>query len=141
MSKYGIQTRAWDFKYPPMPLEKRRALLPKRSVSSLYPAKADIDVMVTGNGKQRIDVIGEPYQERIIFKRERIMDMRWKNTPEPPDIAYAIPECRRLLLQGKFAEAFDNFLQPRKKVLMVGFNVCYQGDGGEEFQKAVLSKE
>ena len=105
MSKYGIQTRAWDFKYPPMPLEKRRALLPKRSVSSLYPAKADIDVMVTGNGKQRIDVIGEPYQERIIFKRERIMDMRWKNTPEPPDIAYAIPECRRLLLQGKFAEA------------------------------------
>lgn len=105
MSKYGIQTQAWDFKYPPMPLEKRRALLPKRSVSSLYPAKADIDVMVTGNGKQRIDVIGEPYQERIIFKRERIMDMRWKNTPEPPDIAYAIPECRRLLLQGKFAEA------------------------------------
>ena len=102
MSKYGILTRAWDFKYPPMPLEKRRALLPKRSVSSLYPAKADIDVMVTGNGRQRIDVIGEPYQERIIFKRERIMDMRWKNTPEPPDIAWALLALRRVLAFVRF---------------------------------------
>ena len=41
----------------------------RKSVSSLYPAKADIDVVVTGNGKQRIDVIGDPYHERIIFKK------------------------------------------------------------------------
>ena len=33
------------------------------------------------------------------------MDMRWKDTPEPPDVAYAIPECRRLLLQGEFEKA------------------------------------
>ncbi|MFQ9847720.1 MAG: hypothetical protein ACLRXC_12965, partial [[Clostridium] leptum] len=98
MSNYGIQTKPCELKYAPMDIEKRRKLLPKKSVSSLYPAKADIDVVVTGNGKQRIDVIGDPYHERIIFKRERIMDMRWKDTPEPPDVAYAIPECRRLLL-------------------------------------------
>lgn len=105
MSAYGIKTVAYPMKYKPMPLEKRRQLLPVKSVSSLYPAKADIDVMVTANGKQRIDVIGDPYHERIIYKRERIMDMRWKDTPEPPDVAYAIPECRRLLLQGRFEEA------------------------------------
>lgn len=105
MSNYGIQTKPCELKYAPMDIEKRRKLLPKKSVSSLYPAKADIDVVVTGNGKQRIDVIGDPYHERIIFKRERIMDMRWKDTPEPPDVAYAIPECRRLLLQGEFEKA------------------------------------
>lgn len=105
MSAYGIKTVAYPMKYKPMPLKKRRQLLPVKSVSSLYPAKADIDVMVTANGKQRIDVIGDPYHERIIYKRERIMDMRWKDTPEPPYVAYAIPECRRLLLQGRFEEA------------------------------------
>ena len=84
MSNYGIQTKPCELKYAPMDIKKRRKLLPKKSVSSLYPAKADIDVVVTGNGKQRIDVIGDPYHERIIFKRERIMDMRWKDTPETP---------------------------------------------------------
>lgn len=105
MSAYGMKTVKYPLKYEPMSIEKRRQLLPPKSVSSLYPAKADTDVVVTGNGKQRIDVIGDPYHERIIYKRERIMDMRWKDTPEPPDVAYAIPECRKLLLQGKFEEA------------------------------------
>ena len=31
--------------------------------------------------------------------------MRWKDTPEPPDVAYAIPEARSFLKQGKFEEA------------------------------------
>jgi len=105
MSSYGIKTVKRRLKYEPMSYEKRRELLPQKSICSLYPAKSDIDVVVTGNGRQRIDVIGEPYHERIIYKRERIMDMRWKDTPEPPDVAHAIPECRKLLLQGKFEEA------------------------------------
>ena len=33
------------------------------------------------------------------------MDMRWKDTPEPPDVAYAIPEARKFLRRGKFEEA------------------------------------
>jgi alpha-L-fucosidase 2 len=107
MNNYGMKTVPFPLKYKHMSLEKRRELLPKKSVSSLYPAKADTDVVVTGNGKQRIDVIGDPYHERIIYKRERIMDMRWKDTPEPPDVAYAIPECRKLLLQGEFEKAAE----------------------------------
>ena len=72
---------------------------------SLYPAKADEDVLVTANGRQRLDIVGDPYHERVIYRRERIMDMRWKDTPEPPDVANAIPEARKFLRQGKFEEA------------------------------------
>lgn len=105
MNTYGMKAVKYDLKYPPMDIEKRRSLLPHTSVNSLYPAKADEDVLVTANGVQRIDIIGEPYQERVIYRRERIMDMRWKDTPEPPDVAWAIPEARKLLRSGKFEEA------------------------------------
>ncbi len=105
MSNYGMKAVEFGLKYPPMDIEKRRELLPYKSVCSLYPSKADEDVLVTANGKQRIDIVGDPYHERIIYRRERIMDMRWKDTPEPPDVAYAIPEARALLREGKFMEA------------------------------------
>ena len=97
MSSYGMHAVEFGLKYPPMDIEKRRRLLPYKSVSSLYPAKADEDVLVTANGVQRIDIVGDPYHERVIYRRERIMDMRWKDTPEPPDVAYAIPEARKYL--------------------------------------------
>lgn len=102
---YGMKPVKYKFKYEPMGLEKRRELLPQKSVNSLYPAKYDIDAMVTGNGRQRIHIIGDPYHERIIYKHERVMDMRWKEAPDPPDIAYIIPEVRKLLREGKFVEA------------------------------------
>lgn len=105
MSNYGIKAVDFGLKYPPMDIEKRRKLLPYKSISSLYPAKADEDVLVTANGVQRIDIVGEPYNERIIYRRERIMDMRWKDTPEPPDVAYAIPEARKYLREGNFEKA------------------------------------
>ena len=105
MGTYGIKTVSFGLKYPPMDIEKRRSLLPEKSISSLYPAKADEDVLVTGNGIERIDIVGDPYHERIIYRRERIMDMRWKDTPEPPDVAWAIPEARAFLREGKFEQA------------------------------------
>ena len=105
MSSYGMQAVEFGLKYPPMDIEKRRRLLPYKSVSSLYPSKADEDVLVTANGVQRIDIVGDPYHERVIYRRERIMDMRWKDTPEPPDVAYAIPEARKYLREGNFEAA------------------------------------
>lgn len=105
MNTYGMKTVDFGLKYHPMDIEKRRSLLPYKNVCSLYPAKADEDVLVTANGRQRLDIIGDPYHERVIYRRERIMDMRWKDTPEPPDVAYAIPEARKFLRQGKFEEA------------------------------------
>ncbi|MCI5902647.1 MAG: glycoside hydrolase family 95 protein [Blautia sp.] len=105
MSSYGMHAVEFGLKYPPMDIEKRRRLLPYKSVSSLYPSKADEDVLVTANGVQRIDIVGDPYHERVIYRRERIMDMRWKDTPEPPDVAYAIPEARKYLREGNFEAA------------------------------------
>lgn len=105
MKNYGMKAVAFGLDYPPMEIDKRRLHLPYRNVCSLYPAKADEDVLVTANGKQRIDIVGEPYHERVIYRRERIMDMRWKDTPEPPDVAHAIPEARKFLKKGKFEEA------------------------------------
>ena len=105
MSNYGMKAVEFGLEYPPMGIGKRRTLLPYKSVSSLYPAKADEDVLVTANGRQRIDIVGNPYHERVIYRRERIMDMRWKDTPDPPDVAYAIPEARKLLKQGRFEDA------------------------------------
>lgn len=105
MNTYGMKTVDFRLKYHPMDIEKRRSLLPYKNVCSLYPAKADEDVLVTANGRQRLDIIGDPYHERVIYRRERIMDMRWKDTPEPPDVAYAIPEARKFLRRGKFEEA------------------------------------
>lgn len=105
MSNYGMKAVNFKMKYPPMDIERRRELLPYKSVSSLYPSKEDEDVLVTANGKQRIDIVGDPYHERVIYRRERIMDMRWKDTPEPPDVAYAIPEARKYLRQGEFEKA------------------------------------
>lgn len=105
MNTYGMKTVDFGLKYHPMDIEKRRSLLPYKNVCSLYPAKADEDVLVTANGRQRLDIIGDPYHERVIYRRERIMDMRWKDTPEPPDVAYAIPEARKFLRRGKFEEA------------------------------------
>ena len=105
MNTYVMKTVDFGLKYHPMDIEKRRSLLPYKNVCSLYPAKADEDVLVTANGRQRLDIIGDPYHERVIYRRERIMDMRWKDTPEPPDVAYAIPEARKFLRRGKFEEA------------------------------------
>ena len=79
MSNYGMKTVDFGLKYHPMDIEKRRSLLPYKNVCSLYPAKADEDVLVTANGRQRLDIIGDPYHERVIYRRERIMDMRWKD--------------------------------------------------------------
>lgn len=105
MGAYGMKAVEFGLKYSPMEVVKRKEVLPYKNVCSLYPSKADEDVLVTANGKQRIDIVGDPYHERVIYRRERIMDMRWKETPEPPDVAYAIPEARKLLRQGKFQEA------------------------------------
>ena len=78
MNTYGMKTVDFGLKYHPMDIEKRRSLLPYKNVCSLYPAKADEDVLVTANGRQRLDIIGDPYHERVIYRRERIMDMRFR---------------------------------------------------------------
>ncbi len=94
-------------KYQPMPLEARAALLPQRNVCSLVPGKSLADVLYTGNGRQRLDVLGDPYEDKISFTQEMLYEPVWDKAPEPPDLTGVLPEVRRLLREGKFVEAAD----------------------------------
>jgi alpha-L-fucosidase 2 len=105
----------FETKFVPMSLEKRSGILPARNVNSLYPAKYDTDVMVTGNGVQRIDILGDPYNDRLLFLHERVCAPRWEQAPEPPDISYIIPKVRELLRRGEFQKAAEIMDEASKK--------------------------
>ena len=95
----------YSFKYDAMSLEKRKKILPERSVCSLYPSKDYADSISTGNGFQRVDILGDPYDDEFAFSQELLYEPMWAKTPEPPDLTGIMPEVRRSLRQGKFAEA------------------------------------
>lgn len=91
--------------YEPMSLEKRRNMLPSRNVCSLIPARRADDALTTGNGRQRIAVMGDPYAEELAFTQELLYEPKWAKTPEPPDFTGILPRLRQLLREGKFEEA------------------------------------
>lgn len=93
--------------YAPMSLEKRKTVLPPRNINSLYPANSWTHAFFTGNGRQNINLLGDPYDETIIFSQEALYEPTWAKAPEPPDLTGIMPEVRRLLLAGKFHEASD----------------------------------
>ena len=106
------------FPYEAMTLERRRQILPERNVCSLYPAENGSEVFGTGNGTQRAEMTGDPYEEKISFTHEMLYEPKWKNAPEPPDLTPVMPEVRRLLREGKFVEAADLV---EKRQLEAGF--------------------
>ena len=95
------------FKYSAMSHEMRTQILPKRSVCSLYPAQTSSDAIYTGNGIQKIDVFGEPYNEQMNFSHEMLYEPVWDKAPEPPDLTGVLPEVRKLLREGKYVEAAE----------------------------------
>ena len=105
MSDLSKRLVPYAFQYGAMSLEKRRKILPERSVCSLYPSKDYADSISTGNGFQRVDVLGGPYHDELAFSQELLYEPIRAKTPEPPDLTGVMPEVRRLLREGKFAEA------------------------------------
>jgi len=95
------------FKYEAMPRHEREQLLPERNVCSLHPADNWDDAFITGNGTQRLDVLGDPYYDRLTLTHEALYEPRWARTPEPPDLTGIMPTVRRLMREGKFKEAAD----------------------------------
>jgi hypothetical protein len=95
----------YAYRYGAMPLDRRGALLPERSVCSLYPASEMGDALITGNGFQRVDVLGDPYNEALEFTQEALYEPVWAETPLPPDLTGVLPSIRQLLLEHKFIEA------------------------------------
>lgn len=105
MSQFSPKIVPYPFKYGAMPLEKRKKILPERSVCSLYPSKDYADCVSTGNGFQRVDVLGDPYKDELAFSQEALYEPIWAKTPEPPDLTGVMSEVRRLLREGKLEEA------------------------------------
>ncbi len=107
MSRLAKIMVPFQFKYGAMPLELRKKILPERSVCSLAPSKDWADIISTGNGFQRIDIMGDPYNEEFTFTQEALYTPQWAKTPEPPDLTGVMPQVRKLLLEGKLEEAGD----------------------------------
>jgi len=105
MSNYHVKLVPYQRKYQEMAVEKRKTVLPERNVCSLEPSDDYANCISTGNGFQRIDMLGDPYNEELTFMQEALYAPLWAKTPEPPDLTSIMPEIRKLLLEGKLEEA------------------------------------
>ena len=97
----------YKHKYDAMPAEKRKNALTERNVCSTYPSEDMANSFFTGNGRQKINVMGDPYNETMIFNHEALYEPMWAKPPEPPDLSKIMPEVRRLMLEGKYTQAED----------------------------------
>ncbi len=97
-----------NLQFIPMPLEERisRKIVPQRGLCSLTPGG---DVYRSGNGAVTIEVVGNPYSERIAFSHESLFASR--NRAETAKIANVFPKVRKMIMDGKYHEA-----------VMVGYN-------------------
>jgi hypothetical protein len=95
------------FKYSPMEKSLREKILPERNVCSLYPSEDDNDAFSTGDGYQSVDLLGDPYHEKLTFSQEALYEPLWAKAPEPPDLTGVMPRVRMLLRENKFVEAAE----------------------------------
>jgi alpha-L-fucosidase 2 len=100
--------------YPiaPMPLAERvrRKIVPPRGFCSIAPADTVSESLVAGNGAMRIELVGDPYAEQVLFHHEGLL-MPWKKPVAAPNVADILPRVRQLELEGKHAEAMALALQ------------------------------
>ena len=100
-----MRLKQLSYPFPVMPVEKRRALLPERSVCSLAPAEDPADCLYTGNGSHRLDVSGHPFRDAVTANMELLQEPKWRTTPLPPDLRPYLADIRRALLAGRPEEA------------------------------------
>jgi len=101
----------------PMPLAERIRLgaVPRRGMCSTAPAPDAVDGLLSGNGKMWVEVLGNPFSERIVFEQEKLL-LPWKGKPlEAPKIAAVLPEVRRLILAGEYEKALNLSLDAAEK--------------------------
>ena len=108
-----------DQQIVPMPLAERIKLgiVPRRGLCSIVPGEVDNDLLRSGNGKMYIKVAGNPLSEKIIFRHERLL-VPWKMPFEAPDIAYILPEVRKLIMEGQYDKALNLSLDAATKAGM-----------------------
>ena len=107
MTRFADSLLAHPFRYGAMPLAHRQRLLPERNVCSLVPGDAPEHAFWTGDGVQRVEIPGDPYDETLVFTHEALYEPKWLRAPEPPDLTGVLPEIRSLLREGRFTEAAE----------------------------------
>lgn len=91
--------------YEPVKMDKRKEILPERNICSIAPAKEWEDAFFTRNGVQKINLLGDPENEIIVFKHELLYEPMWRKTPEPPLLAPLMPRIRSYLRKGETDKA------------------------------------
>ena len=94
--------------YPisPMPLSQRisKKIVPQRGFCSIAPGMNVREALISGNGAMKIELLGEPYSEKILFHHESLI-MPWKRPIEAPNVADIFSQVRQMILEGKNREA------------------------------------
>lgn len=85
--------------------------IPERGSWSERPATIWQEAFVTGNGTLGAMVFGDPANERIVLNHERLYEPLLDSPCPVPDIASSLPEVRRLMREGKYAEAYAHSYQ------------------------------
>jgi len=74
-------------------------------VTSTAPALRWEDALVSGNGSTGIMVLGRPLDERIVVNHEKLWVPPANALPQPPQLAEAWREARRIAREGRYRDA------------------------------------
>lgn len=81
---------AWAAKVEPMSLDQRKAVVNLPGMCSIRPAGRWDSGIVTGNGIMGASVLGQPYEEKVIFNHERLFRPFLDERPLPPVMSRTI---------------------------------------------------
>ncbi|VGO18873.1 glycosyl hydrolase family 95 catalytic domain-containing protein [Pontiella sulfatireligans] len=101
----SISGGTFALKVDPLPLEQRKEVVNLPGMCSVQPGGRWDSGIVTGNGVMGASVLGQPYEEKVIFNHERLFRPFLDERPLPPKISGALPEVRRLMKEGKTNQA------------------------------------
>ena len=96
-------SRPGEIQISPMPLSERRKrnVVPRRGFCSCSPGG---EGLIAGNGAVNIEMIGNPYNERISFSHESLFTPRAKSF-QAPKIANVFQQVRQMIMDGKYSDA------------------------------------
>ena len=112
---FSYTLKRLDYPYPPMPLEKRKGLVPKQGYCSLKPAEEEKEGLPAAAAGLRACIYGDPLREVIHLMQEDLQAPTIEKIPAPPLLADILPAVRRLLLEGKGMEAAALSAETAKK--------------------------
>lgn len=105
-----VPARSYSASSMPLSERVRRKLIPRRGFCSTAPGNLVSESLISGNGAMRIELMGDPYSEQILFRHENLL-MPWKRPLEAPRVADIFSQVRQLVLAGKDREAMALALQ------------------------------